>query len=1034
VAVKCPKCHSGNPETLKFCGECGTQLPLPDDHPLVFTETLQTPVHELTTGSTFANRYQIIEELGKGGMGKVYKVFDQEVQAKMALKLIKPEVSADKNTIDRFRNELKIARDVSHKNICRMYDLGKEGGHYFITMEYVSGEDLKSFIRRSKQLVVGTAIFIAKQVCDGLAEAHRVGVVHRDLKPGNIMIDKEGNAKIMDFGIARSISIKGITGAGVMIGTPEYMSPEQVEGKEVDQRSDIYSLGIILYEMLTGQVPFEGDTPFTIGVKQKSEIPKDPGGLNLQIPQDLSRLILKCLEKDKERRYQNTDELRANLERIEKGIPTVERPVPKRKTLTSKPITLTISRKKFFVPLSILVAIAIIGISLWRFLPKHHVAPPPSSGKPSLAILYFENISGDKSLDPWKTALTELLITKLSQSKFINVLDGNTIYSVLKKLSLDEAKKYTKEDLIKIANEGNATYTLSGSLMKAGPNLIMALSLQKPQSGEVISTPNIECKGEAEIFPKVDELAKTIKSDLNLSPDQIASDIDKHLGTITTHSPEAFKEFIAARNLQRSGFNRESIKFYERAVAIDPEFASALLFLGFAYNNLGYLAKNAEYIQKAFELRDKVSERENLLIQAVLFDQSEKTYEKACKAYERLIQLYPEDYLGNMLLANLFKNLEEWDKAIERYDVCIQNKYNPTYPYNAQADTYRSQGSYNKAREVCEKYFSYFGDNGFIHLSLAGTSLCLGQYENALSEIDKAFYVSPADSSNSTTKGEVYCLMGDLSKAENGYQDLLTSEEQSYHINGRSRLEALYMQQGRFEKSKEQAKLGLEQAEKLADEKSASDFHLYLAYADLRLGNIKMALEESNRAQESAAKGESLTREIKALHLKGLAYIEMKSIEEAKRTAGELKRLAESWLNKKLLRYYYHLMGTIELAEQNWSKAIDNTNKAKSLLAFQQGSGDEHALFIDSLGLAYYKAGDLENAQTEYEAIIKLTTGRLRYGDIYAKSFYMLGKIAEQQGDKGRAIENYRKFLDLWKDADPDRPEPADARKRLAAI
>jgi serine/threonine-protein kinase len=203
--MKCPKCHSENPDTLKFCGECGTQLIGGDEpnspefgvvSPDFKTETLEAPVQELTTGSTFAGRYQIIEELGKGGMGKVYKVFDQEVQAKMALKLIRPEVSADKSTIDRFRNELKIARDVSHKNICRMYDLGREAGSYFITMEYVSGEDLKSFIRRSRQLVVETAILIAKQICDGLAEAHRVGVVHRDLKPGNIMIDKEGNAKI----------------------------------------------------------------------------------------------------------------------------------------------------------------------------------------------------------------------------------------------------------------------------------------------------------------------------------------------------------------------------------------------------------------------------------------------------------------------------------------------------------------------------------------------------------------------------------------------------------------------------------------------------------------------------------------------------------------------------------------------------------------------------------------------------------------------------------------------------------------------
>ncbi|GAI84985.1 unnamed protein product, partial [marine sediment metagenome] len=197
--------------------------------------------------------------LGKGGMGKVYKAHDTEIKEQVALKLLKPEIASDEKTIERFRNEIRLARKIAHKNVGRMYDLGKAEGSYFISMEYVSGQDLKGLIRQSRQLTVGTTISIAKQVCGGLAEAHRLGIAHRDLKPSNIMIDKDGNARIMDFGIARSLKAKGITGPGVMIGTPEYMSPEQVEGKEVDQRSDIYSLGVILYEMVTGQVPFEGD-------------------------------------------------------------------------------------------------------------------------------------------------------------------------------------------------------------------------------------------------------------------------------------------------------------------------------------------------------------------------------------------------------------------------------------------------------------------------------------------------------------------------------------------------------------------------------------------------------------------------------------------------------------------------------------------------------------------------------------------------------------------------------------------------------
>ncbi|MCK4495405.1 MAG: protein kinase, partial [Candidatus Aminicenantes bacterium] len=300
--IKCPKCQTDNPSDSKYCKECATPLPSPGQAEV--TKTIEAPKEELTTGSTFAGRYQIIEELGKGGMGKVYKVLDKEVNAKVALKLIKPEIASDKKTIERFRNELKVARDIAHKNVCRMYDLGKEEGAYYITMEYVSGEDLKSFIRRSGVISVGKAISIANQVCEGLSEAHRLGVVHRDLKPQNIMIDNEGNARIMDFGIARSLRAKGITGSGVMIGTPEYMSPEQVDGKESDQRADIYSLGVILYEMVTSRVPFEGDTPFSIGVKQKSEIPRAPKEINDQIPEDLNRVILRCMEKDKEKRYQ----------------------------------------------------------------------------------------------------------------------------------------------------------------------------------------------------------------------------------------------------------------------------------------------------------------------------------------------------------------------------------------------------------------------------------------------------------------------------------------------------------------------------------------------------------------------------------------------------------------------------------------------------------------------------------------------------------------------------------------------------------
>lgn len=411
--MKCPKCNFDNPSDSRFCGHCATPLPLEEKPPFSQTQTLQTPVEALTVGITFAGRYHIIQELGRGGMGRIYEALDRELEERVALKLIKPDIAADERIIQRFRNELKFARKIVHKNVCRMFDLNKDGETHYITMEFVPGEDLKSTVCRLGPLSMGKALNIARQICEGLAEAHRLGVIHRDLKPQNIMIDKEGNARIMDFGIARSLEVKGITEEGHVVGTMEYMSPEQVEGKKVDERSDIYSLGVIFYEMFTGRVPFEGNTPLSIATKHITAVPLEPRIVNTQIPQKLSRFIMKCLEKDKEKRFQKVDDLLLEINEIEKSMPSTEKIRLEKKRPTSLEMPRAERRQKFLIPALGITAVALVGVVVWYFVFRPDItgpAPPSSISVPKENYLesgkkYWEEKEYSEALDQFSKLL-----------------------------------------------------------------------------------------------------------------------------------------------------------------------------------------------------------------------------------------------------------------------------------------------------------------------------------------------------------------------------------------------------------------------------------------------------------------------------------------------------------------------------------------------------------------------------------------------------------------------------------------------------
>jgi len=766
--MKCSKCQFDNPPDSLYCNKCGTQIQRPEKV-LAPTKTLYTPLKELTRGTTFSERYEVIEELGKGGMAKVYRVIDKKVEEEVALKLMNPEIAADEETVHRFRNELKFARKIAHRNVCKMYDLSEEKGNLYITMEYVPGEDLKSLIRRIGQFTVGKAVSVGRQVCEGLAEAHRLGVMHRDLKPQNIMIDREGNARIMDFGIARSLKAEGITDKGVIIGTPEYMSLEQVEGKDVDQRSDLYALGVILYEMVTGRVPFEGHTPLGVALKQKTEVPRDPRERNAQVPLDLSRVILKCLEKDKNKRYQKAEELLSELKKIEERIPTTEKILPEIKLKTERIKKILRSKLFLFGGVTVLLILIVVG-GVFLFTGRQGAIN-------SIAVLPLKNLSGVPEQEYFVDGMTEELISNLTQIGALERVISST--SVMK-------YKETRLSLPEIARELKVDAVVEGSVVTSGNRVRITAKLIEAKKDRTLWSKSYE-RAMSDILTLQSELARAITKEINI----VVKPEEKALLAKTGQvSAEAYQLYLKGRffwnKRSEEGLNRAK-EFFEEAIEKDPTYALAYVGLADTYNMLGsynILPAHDAYPKakaaalKALEMDDTLAEAYASL--AFLKYRYEWDWFGAESDFNWALGLNPSyatthSWYGSFLLAvgRFDEALAEYNRAqaLDPLSLAITTSIGALYYYS---------GQYAQAIEQCKKTIEL--DPGFpwAHTLLANAYVQKSLFKEATAELQKAVELSGGSFEYLAILAHAYAVAGERDEALKIINELKEQSEQKY--------------------------------------------------------------------------------------------------------------------------------------------------------------------------------------------------------------------------------------------------------------